>query len=103
MFHMILSILSKNFFSSNFPNFQSRKIAFRTFLPNCQSGKIAFRTLLPNFQSREIAFRTLLTDPMTCDHVTVPLQYDNIVMLAEIYYSQTPMHMPNSDLPGTRP
>ena len=50
-----------------------RKIAFRTLLPNFQSGEIAFRTLLPNFQSREIAFRTLLTDPMTCDHVTVPL------------------------------
>ena len=49
----------QNTFFSNFPNFQSKKIAFRT--------------LLPNFQSREIAFRTLLTDPMTCDHVTVPL------------------------------
>ena len=52
------SFWAKKFFS-DFPNFQSRKIAFRT--------------LLPNFQSRKIAFRTLLTDSMTCDHVTVPL------------------------------
>ena len=73
MFHVIPIILSKNFFFSNFPNFQSRKIAFRTLLPNFQSREIAFRTLLPNFQSREIAFRTLVTDPMTCDNVTVPL------------------------------
>ena len=73
MFHVISIILSKKLFFSNFPNFQSRKIAFRTLLPNFQSGEIAFRTLLPNFQSREIAFRTLLTptDSMTCDHVTV--------------------------------